>query len=84
MKIVAYAPRWIPTCFGLRDRANALILIHEYYNVLGLECKNPWCLVFEQDKYYLVEVLVIPLQAIFGFRLCKRCRKRSEGLLNGR
>ena len=75
-RIEAYAPAWIPHC--LRDRANALIIIHEYYNLLGLKCACPWCLVYENDARYLLEVLAMPLQALRDFRLCNKCKKRLE------
>ena len=71
-KIEIWPCAWIPTWFGLREGAAALTRQHEILHAWGNPgCNHPWCLGYEGPTWK--EWLVIPIQALAGFRFCKEC-----------
>jgi hypothetical protein len=80
-KIEASAPRWL---FWCRDFANSRIIYHEYLHLQGIvKCEGSWykrifCIMYENDKNFLKEVLIMPFQLLNFFRLCKHCQEKLK------
>ncbi|MGA1871444.1 MAG: hypothetical protein ACMUJM_23185 [bacterium] len=87
-QIEVYPPWWLPAhgksegSYSLSERA---IITHELAHAWGLKgCNRPWCLMYEPDRTgcspdnRIVEMLAKPLQLLFGFRFCSKCRKYLE------
>ena len=89
-RIEIYPCKFIPTWFGLREKANTITWNHEATHAWGISgCNKPWCLMFELKiwnpdwkKNGWVEKL-IALTGIFSkFSLCKKCNDKLNSLIN--
>lgn len=59
-----------------------LVLAHELGHVWGIEsCPHPYCLMYEGEGVY--KYLAMPIQALYGFRFCPRCKDvlKAKGAL---
>jgi len=80
-KIEVFAPKWL---FWCRDFVNSRIIYHEYLHLQGIiKCEATWykrifCVMYENDKNFLKEILMMPFQLLNGFRLCKQCQEKLK------